>query len=48
MSKFKNIVERRAFVIQVKDYFFIFLGVLLYAIGFNAFILPERFVMGWN
>ena len=46
MSKFRNIVERRAFVIQVKDYFFIFLGVLLYSIGFNAFILPERFVMG--
>lgn len=46
MLKFRNIVERRAFVIQVKDYFFIFLGVLLYSIGFNAFILPERFVMG--
>ncbi|MCI7399558.1 MAG: YitT family protein [Prevotella sp.] len=30
----------------VKDYFFISLGILLYAIGFNAFILPERVVMG--
>ena len=29
-----------------KDYFFISLGILLYAIGFNAFILPERVVMG--
>ena len=45
MSKFRNIVERRAFIIQVKDYFFLFLGVLLYSIGFNAFILPEKFVM---
>lgn len=30
----------------VKDYFFISFGILLYAIGFNAFILPERVVMG--
>lgn len=30
----------------IKDYFFISLGILLYAIGFNAFILPERVVMG--
>ena len=30
----------------VKDYLFISLGILLYAIGFNAFILPERVVMG--
>lgn len=30
----------------VKDYFFISLGILIYAIGFNAFILPERVVMG--
>ena len=30
----------------VKDYFFISLGILLYAIGFNAFIRPERVVMG--
>ena len=31
---------------MVKDYFFITFGILLYAIGFNAFILPEKVVMG--
>ena len=46
MTKFKDLVEKRAFMIQMKDYFFIFIGVMLYAIGFNAFILPEKFVMG--
>lgn len=46
MTKFKNIVEKRAFMIMMKDYLFIFFGVMLYSIGFNAFILPEKFVMG--
>lgn len=46
MTKFKNIVEKRAFMIMMKDYLFIFFGVVLYSIGFNAFILPEKFVMG--
>lgn len=46
MTKFKNLVEKRAFLIMLKDYLFIFLGIMLYSIGFNAFILPEKFVMG--
>lgn len=30
----------------VKDYLFILIGVSLYAIGYSAFLLPERIVMG--
>lgn len=30
----------------IKDYFFIFIGVTLYAIGYSAFILPEKVVQG--
>lgn len=33
-------------MIMLKDYVFIFLGIMLYSIGYNAFILPEKFVMG--
>lgn len=31
---------------QIKDFMFLFLGVLSYAFGYTAFILPEKFVMG--
>lgn len=31
---------------QWKDLFFIFFGILLYAFGYTAFILPEKVVMG--
>lgn len=31
---------------QLKDLFFIFIGILLYAFGYTAFILPEQVVMG--
>lgn len=31
---------------QYKDLFFIFFGILLYSIGYTAFILPEKVVMG--
>ena len=31
---------------QLKDLFFIFFGILLYSIGYTAFILPEKVVMG--
>ncbi len=30
----------------IKDFFFLFFGILLYAFGFTAFILPEKVVMG--
>lgn len=46
MNKFSQRIEKRAFMILVKDYFFIFCGILLYSVGYNAFILPEKFVMG--
>ena len=46
MTKFKDLVKKRAFMIMLKDYVFIFLGIMLYSIGYNAFILPEKFVMG--
>lgn len=32
--------------LMVKDYFFILVGILLYAIGYTAFLLPEKLVMG--
>ena len=31
---------------QMKDFLMIFLGVLLYSVGYTAFILPEKVVMG--
>ncbi len=31
---------------QMKDFFFIFFGILLYAFGYTSFILPEQVVMG--
>ena len=46
MPKFNDIVKARQFQMMLKDYFFIFMGIALYAIGFNAFILPEKIVQG--
>lgn len=46
MNKLSTKIEKRAFKILVKDYFFIFIGILVYSIGYNAFILPEKLVMG--
>ncbi len=31
---------------KVKDFFFMFIGILMYAFGYTAFILPEKVVMG--
>ena len=45
-SSLKIIIERRQLKQLVKDYFFIFVGVCLYGIGYTAFILPEQLVMG--
>lgn len=46
MTKLSEIIERRAFMLYVKDYIFIFLGIMLYGVGYSAFILPEKIVMG--
>lgn len=41
-SKFKTQLKRQ----KMKDLVFIFFGILLYSIGYTAFILPEQVVMG--
>lgn len=46
MNKFNKIVSRRKMMAYVKDYFFIFIGITLYAVGYSAFILPEGVVQG--
>ena len=46
MSKRKDIIIARNLRLMIKDYFFIFCGITLYAIGYNAFILPEQLVQG--
>lgn len=46
MNKFKSLVARRTLALYLKDYIFIWLGIALYAVGYSAFILPEKIVMG--
>jgi len=46
MNKFRKTVDRRQFIATIKDYFFIWIGVSLYAVGYSAFILPEKIVQG--
>lgn len=46
MNKFATLVKKRAMQQQLKDYFFIILGILCYSTGYTAFILPEEVVMG--
>lgn len=46
MTRFNDIVKMRQLKTMAKDYFFIFCGIALYAIGYNAFILPEKLVQG--
>lgn len=46
MAKFNDIVKVRQFQMMMKDYIFIFFGITLYAIGYDAFILPEKLVQG--
>ncbi|MDO4497095.1 MAG: YitT family protein [Bacteroidales bacterium] len=46
MNKFEKLVDHRQMVAYLKDYLFIFIGVTLYAIGYNVFILPEKIVQG--
>lgn len=46
MNKVTNLLEKSYSRQQMKDLFFIFLGILSYAIGYTAFILPEKVVMG--
>lgn len=46
MTKLNDIIKKRQLKLMLKDYIFIFLGITLYSIGYNAFILPEKVVMG--
>lgn len=46
MSKFNDIIKKRQLNQMLKDYVIIFLGITFYSIGYNAFILPEKIVMG--
>lgn len=46
MTKLNDIIKKRQLRLMLKDYVFIFLGITLYSIGYNAFILPEKVVMG--
>lgn len=46
MNKVTYLLEKSYSRQQMKDLFFIFLGILSYAIGYTAFILPEKVVMG--
>lgn len=39
-------IDRTVLLTNAKDYFFIILGLFLYALGFTAFILPHEVVMG--
>lgn len=46
MDRMRKVLSRRETRQQSKDLVFIFLGILLYAVGYTAFILPEQIVMG--
>lgn len=45
-SKRFKLIEARNQKQMIKDYFFIICGIALYAIGYDAFILPEQLVQG--
>ncbi len=46
MANLLELVNRRTRAQYIKDYIFIFLGISLYAVGFTAFLLPEKLVQG--
>jgi len=46
MANIFELVKKRTRNQYIKDYFFILLGICLYAVGFTAFVLPEQLVQG--
>jgi len=46
MKRFTKIIQQRQLKQMAKDYIFIFIGICLYSIGYCAFLLPEKIVMG--
>ena len=46
MKRFTKIIQQRQLQQMAKDYVFIFVGICLYSVGYCAFLLPEKIVMG--
>ncbi len=46
MKRFTKIIQQRQLQQMAKDYIFIFIGICLYSVGYCAFLLPEKIVMG--
>ncbi|MBR5069583.1 MAG: YitT family protein, partial [Bacteroidales bacterium] len=46
MKRFARIIQQRQLKQMAKDYVFIFIGICLYSVGYCAFLLPEKIVMG--
>lgn len=46
MANILTLISNRTRTLNIQDYFFILLGITLYAIGYNAFVLPEQLVSG--
>ena len=46
MKRFTKVIQKRQLEQMVKDYVFIFIGICLYSVGYCAFLLPEKIVMG--
>ena len=46
MANFFTLINKRTRALYIQDYFFILLGITLYAIGYTAFVLPEKLVSG--
>lgn len=46
MKRFTKIIQQRQLKQMAKDYIFIFVGICLYSVGYCAFLLPEKIVMG--
>lgn len=46
MSNIQELIKERTKNQQVKDFFFLFMGIAIYSVGYTSFILPEKVVMG--
>ena len=46
MKRSTKIIQQRKLKQMAKDYIFIFVGICLYSVGYCAFLLPEKIVMG--
>ena len=46
MANLFELINKRTRSQYIQDYIFILLGIMLYGVGFTAFVLPEQLVMG--